>query len=109
VAGVGGQRVGAFPGRRIPPLTADAISSHTFLSFGPTSQYEFARKSGPRSQFPANPIAAISAISIDAQALQDISRTTRYTCRRPENCCSQPIAHRGTSSSKKEHRGTLSK
>jgi hypothetical protein len=39
-------------------------------------QREFARKSMPEPQFPANPIAGIPAISIVDQALLDISRTT---------------------------------
>src|SRR5882724_5342308 len=37
---------------------------------------EFARKSTPNNQFPANPIAEIPAISIADQLLRNISRTT---------------------------------
>src|ERR1700730_803828 len=37
---------------------------------------QFARKSTPQPQFPANPIAAIPEISIASQSLRDISRTT---------------------------------
>jgi hypothetical protein len=40
-------------------------------------QHEFARKSAPQPQFPANPVAPIPAISIAGQTLQDISRTTK--------------------------------
>jgi hypothetical protein len=39
---------------------------------------EFARKSVSRPQIPANPIAAIPAISIASQSLRDISRTTTH-------------------------------
>jgi hypothetical protein len=42
-------------------------------------QLQFARKSAPEPQFPANPIARILAISIAGQPLQDISPTTTYT------------------------------
>jgi hypothetical protein len=58
-----------------PPLITSSSRKSRLQSRG-NPQLEFARKSAPQPQFPANPISAIPAISIAGQTLQDISRTT---------------------------------
>jgi hypothetical protein len=51
-------------------------SRESWLQIRGNPQHEFARKLAPEPQFPANPFAAIPAISIAGQPLRDISRTT---------------------------------
>jgi len=41
-------------------------------------QREFARKSAPEPQFPANPIAENCPIFLITQAFREISRSTKY-------------------------------
>jgi hypothetical protein len=59
--------------RSIPPNERESQ-----LQIRGNPKREFARKSVSRPQIPANPIAAIPAISIVDQSLRDISRTTGW-------------------------------
>jgi hypothetical protein len=59
-----------------PPLIT-LSSRESWLQIRGNPQHEFARKLAPEPQFPANPFAAIPAISIAGQPLRDISRTTK--------------------------------
>jgi methylphosphotriester-DNA--protein-cysteine methyltransferase len=62
----------------IPPLESTK-PRESQLQIRGNPKREFARKSVSRPQIPANPIAAIPAISIARQSLRDISRTTDLT------------------------------
>jgi alkylation response protein AidB-like acyl-CoA dehydrogenase len=59
-----------------PPISFEGRESQLEIRGNPHPK--FARKSTSQLQFPANPIAAIPAISIANQSLRDISRTTGY-------------------------------
>jgi hypothetical protein len=60
-----------------PPLITSS-SRESWLEIRGNPQLEFARKSLPKPQIPANPTAAIRPISIVAQTLRNSSRMTHY-------------------------------
>src|SRR5439155_11871147 len=53
-----------------PPITFEGRESRLQIRGNP--HHQFARKSAPQLQFPANPVAGIPAISIASQSLRDI-------------------------------------
>src|SRR5260370_39470277 len=68
----------------LPPLpwphqilrSSRRCSTESWLEIRGNPEHQFARKSAPDAQFPANPIAGLPPISIANQPLQNISRTT---------------------------------